>query len=328
MRRRAFTLVELLVVITIIGILIGLLLPAVQSARESGRRTQCANNLKQIALASIQHETAHTYYPTGGWTWYWSGDPDRGAGQGQPGGWTYNILPFTENASLHDKGIGLGATTSAKMNALSQAASTPLSMFYCPTRRVATTYPNSGNTCNSSPLTAAARTDYAANAGTNTNFLNSSGFTWVNWAPKTGDPSFADAPGYQFPDVTTSDGVIFSVSTTTHAELRSGTATTLMFGEKYLDRDYWTTGQDPGDNNPIFGGFDWDWSRWGLNPPYCDRAGNSDTYSFGSAHFDGLNTFTCDGAGHWMSYDIDAPTFTSLCSRNNSAPIDNSKLKW
>ena len=67
MRRGAFTLVEALRSLPLAGILIGLLLPAVQSARESGRRTQCSNNLKQLTSAAMQHETAHQSYPTGGW---------------------------------------------------------------------------------------------------------------------------------------------------------------------------------------------------------------------------------------------------------------------
>ena len=103
-RRRAFTLVELLVVITIIGILIALLLPAVQQAREAARRAQCSNNLKQASLAMLQHEEKYKFLPTGGWGWFWVGLPDRGMGKTQPGGWLYCILPFIEQQPLYDLG--------------------------------------------------------------------------------------------------------------------------------------------------------------------------------------------------------------------------------
>ena len=109
LRRHGFTLVELLVVIAIIGILVGLLLPAVQAAREAARRMQCSNNLKQLALALHNYESAHKSFPPGAilprlaaMTVY----PPNGSGsnQARTAGYTWSsfILPFIEQSAIYN----------------------------------------------------------------------------------------------------------------------------------------------------------------------------------------------------------------------------------
>src|SRR5438128_1840517 len=105
-KTRAFSLVELLVVIAVIGILISLLLPAVQSARESARRMQCRNNMKQVSLAVINYEDAHKCYPPAGLCGprvpsYLEG-PFNPRG-GQMISWVVLVLPFMEEQSLYQQ---------------------------------------------------------------------------------------------------------------------------------------------------------------------------------------------------------------------------------
>lgn len=105
-RRGGFTLVELLTVIAIIAVLVGLLLPAVQSARESGRRTSCANNLKQLGLGLQNHLQQFGHFPHGMETWINDAGPlDR---QGRGGAnmrwsWFVRVLPFIEQKPLYDQ---------------------------------------------------------------------------------------------------------------------------------------------------------------------------------------------------------------------------------
>lgn len=135
--RRAFTLIELLVVIAIIGLLVGLLLPAVQVAREAARKMQCSNNLKQTGLAILNYESAHRVLPSGyvsfatrnGSAPAWVAlDPDTW--DGAPGwGWATLILPFIEQSSLHSS-LNIPAPIWAAANR--ELVRTSLPVYMCP----------------------------------------------------------------------------------------------------------------------------------------------------------------------------------------------------
>jgi len=133
MRRRAFTLVELLVVITIIGILIALLLPAVQAAREAARRSQCMNHLRQIGIALHNYASALQTLPPAivAQSYHDDFDPWAEASSGQHGtSWILHILPYIEQRALYDK-------WDFKKNVLGNAdiAKTDIAGLYCPSRR-------------------------------------------------------------------------------------------------------------------------------------------------------------------------------------------------
>ncbi|MEM6799185.1 MAG: DUF1559 domain-containing protein [Planctomycetota bacterium] len=124
-RRLGFSLVELLVVIAIIGVLIGLLLPAVQAARESARRVQCQNHLKQIGLALVAHHDAHAALPIGclEFRFFNQGQERRSLA------WNAAILPWLERAALHDA-IDFDQAFDSPANA--DAAQTIVDVFICP----------------------------------------------------------------------------------------------------------------------------------------------------------------------------------------------------
>jgi len=331
-----FTLVELLVVIAIIGILIALLLPAVQAAREAARRLQCSNHLKQLGLAAQNHHSANQRFPTNGWTWFWIGDPDRGNDRWQPGGWIYNLLPYMEQQMLHDLRSGL--TGRARADAGAQLVQTPLSNMNCPSRRPSVLYP-AGTTMPQqkqfnliSPTLLVARSDYAGNAGDtycegyHAYCGGFEGFYGSMYAAVDAKRDEANAAFGVLAGLAT--GIFYPGSEIRVRDITDGTSNTLLLGEKYLSPDHYDTGQDSGDNESMYGGDNGDINRWGIenHPPLRDTPGFNDTRRFGSPHPGGFNAVMCDGSGQTISYDIDPTVFRYITNRKDQQSIGSSNL--
>ena len=267
---QGFTLVELLVVIAIIGILVALLLPAIQAAREAARRSQCKSNLKQIAIGFLNHHDITKHFPTGGWGWQWVGDPDRGFGSDQPGGWVYNILPFIEETALHDRGSdGLpNAVTPAQALAARDVLASPINLINCPSVRQARAYPaensnaasdlyNSRSPRESKGGAGCGRSDYAVNSGDlyvefgagPGNYSAAAGYLW----PSEGRLSAAPFTGLRVKELLS--GICYERSKVKIAQITDGTSKTYMVGEKFIPADAYETGAHGGDNETWCTGF-------------------------------------------------------------------------
>jgi len=322
--RKAFTVVELLVVITIIGILISLLMPAVQAAREAARQTQCANNLKQLGLGCLNHETSIGWFPSSGWGWEWVGDPNRGFDKKQPGGWLYNVLPYCDQQALHDQVVGLVSQSAASMTALQVQFTTPLALLNCPSRRPVQlfTFVNGGSTAplNATPAAAVTRTDYVANAGDAYN-------CWYTPGPTS--LAQGDAAGYAWnnPVADGLSGISYLRSQVRMGNITDGASNTYMLGEKYLNPDSYYTGLDGADNECATAGYDNDTNRCGYLgvTPMQDTPGVVNLYCFGSAHSNGAKMVFCDGSIHTISFFIDPETHRRLSNRQDGLAVDPSK---
>ena len=298
-----FTLVELLVVIAIIGVLVALLLPAVQAAREAARRIQCANNLKQLGLGALNHESTYGFFPTGGWSFNWGPDPNRGYGEDQPAGWMYGMLPFIELGNLRELGTGTTIGTPDHQQAMTLLLQTPVAAYRCPSRSAPAlplsiwnaTVMNLGTWVR--PLVSSdgvVRGDYAASSG-DTHFEFTDGGEWfdsISQRPSGNDYTQVDeAVSGKFANLPTNNcggrptrtdqspracqsGVIFVRSETGIKSITDGTSNTYLIGEKHMNPDEY-----PGDgtsttspalslatNQSAYCGYEWDNQRRAWNP--------------------------------------------------------------
>lgn len=322
MKKRAFTLVELLVVIAIIGMLMGLLLPAVQQAREAARVVQCNNNLKQFAAASQNHVATQQCYPGGGWYYSFVMDPDRGMGADQPGGWICSLMPYMDMNNLFmlpSDGQPNNVTGDQKTKA-TQVCQTPVSFFHCPSRRKSKLYPiTSSPSTNCNSMSTGTKIDYAGNHGQVTVKSRDS------WSGESSVSSLGYGSSGEYiqhvKDKTDSGGMFFIASWVTDAEIYDGASNTYLFGEKYLQPETYETGTGCDDNSSL-SGCDWDTLRDTNNLPYQDRRGwGGASYIFGSAHAGVLGMVMADGTLKRISYSIDAGVHRYLGDRRDEKVI-------
>ena len=216
--RRGFTLIELLVVIAIIGVLVALLLPAVQQAREAARRSQCQNNLKQIGLALHNYENSSRVFPPG----YvdQNGDPnstpDNDLGSGW--GWATFLLPHMDQSTIYNQinfnqGVGLGSNA--------QISQSSLAVFHCPSDPLQQAFPVYDSSF-ATPITTVAHSNYAGCNGWVECFSGAGG----NPQPGPG----ADGLNGNFGRAGV--GIFYRNSNTSTAGVTDGLSNTIFVGER------------------------------------------------------------------------------------------------
>ncbi|MAT68003.1 MAG: hypothetical protein CMJ58_00605 [Planctomycetaceae bacterium] len=330
--RLAFTLVELLVVIAIIGVLVALLLPAIQAAREAARRMQCANNLKQIGLALINHHDARKEFP--------HGCVKRGTGSISESftGWMIEILPYAESDNLkqlYDPNVDV------MQDQYQQFRETEIEMYRCPSDfEFVLENPHSGPAAGkttgagggggrrgggASNLVNFATSSYRGNAGSAIN----GGTTWYIGEEVGGANASLDLRGplhvYIDPNGGAVSGDLGLLDAESYRTITDGSSNTLLAGEStnqferrrsfwaysswgnYIMSQAWKNGDL--DLTEIFLG-DWDKCS-ALRRSTSNRACMSGWFS---GHPGGMNVVMCDGSVHFMSFEIEMDTFVALSS--------------
>ena len=339
--RRAFTLVELLVVIAIIGVLVALLLPAVQAAREASRRAQCMSNLRQIGIGCLNFQTAKRAFPTAGGAveQFFNADELSKPAYGYEGAsWMYQILPYIEQQSLYNLRRGDGAANAGFVK--TGLAEKPVSIYNCPSRDPAARYVV--HTVNIYALG-----DYAG-VMSNWNDPDWTGFAWQTSRPPNcvpGKDICEDTVVWtgilvKAGQVNKSAGPqIWKFQKVDFKSIEDGSSNTILLAEKAVRAEAWTvTNINPFPYWEIYGyytGADWPVMRLfgalkpdGPNPsPEIPIFGDSDTrprtmtyeHGFGSAHPTVICSVWGDGATRSISTSADLNILDQLGKRADSS---------
>ena len=323
---RGFTLVELLVVIAIIGVLVALLLPAIQAAREAARRNQCVNNLKQQGLALQMHHDARKFFPSGrNGTSPGPGITNPPAGTlptPLPVSWAFQLLPHMEQNAIYDSLVET-ARVDDILNA--RAMRTPVDVFYCPSRRGPSAdrdFDNDDQAATEEHKGVAAGGDYAANGGLRYDYSKSA----------SEDAAMALA-----------EGAIYTNSRVSIRHVTDGTGLTFGIGEKYIptedeartmpgfseDRLHYFQGDTAifsGDNmEAIIAGTDCGIAH-GSPPTGSDCAVKDLDELFGGPHGQLCNFVFLDGHVQAIDQGIDIITLQRLSTISDEQVIDTSNL--
>lgn len=287
-RTFGFTLVELLVVIAIIGILVGLLLPAVQAARESARRTQCINNLRQVGLAAHNYHDTFGVLPTAVTAGRASGSDDDFEVSFT---WITQLFPFLEETALDS--MLQEARLTRDRGLLQQVAATPVEVFYCPTRRQPVAYPLAG-VPQARYGAVGARSDYALTGGA---------------SPRP------DLLHIRYPGLWNPYGTEVGLK-----DITDGTSKTYYVGEKTMDARHYDTGDDEGDLSPTLACRRGSCVRFAFRVPRRDLSANQNCFAchdFGSAHAATWNALYCDASVHSLSYTMEFELHRALLTPAN-----------
>ncbi len=298
--RRGFTLVELLVVIAVIGILIAMLLPAVQSAREASRRMSCSNNLKQLGLAMQMHHEFKKEMPPSALLYiytYYRGDPQYRAGFS---GWV-TLLPFHEEQVLYDQ-LDLDADPNGPKNSELIADYTP-PVHLCPSM------PTIGLPPGSSSYAFSTGTEYYRDFENNGAIVDA-----LNAYPRKDE---FDEP--------------IEMSSIQFSDITDGLSNTLFAGEfgiqEKLSDDAIPFADDSSD--PLT-------AQWAASYPYHSAGSTAGGYNdtrisgsiheeremFRSQHPDGAQFAFCDGSVKFIMESVDATVMDRLAQRNDGLLID------
>ncbi len=336
-RNSGFTLVELLVVIAIIGILIGLLLPAVNAAIESARRSSCASNLRQIALAANQYETSNKQYPFNWGQVATVGTPTSGQGPGSSVGvsWLAAILPQLDNKPLYDT-IALGKdptlapgagsygnlvpmsyqNTGSGINNLS-ALETPITTFLCPSD---TQKGHIGNQMLDSNSLLYATTNYRGCLGSN----------WIQSFPNFTITSTVGRNAGNKDGLDHSNGVFCRGGSpaaggapvmTGNMDIHDGASKTLLIGEVVPELCGWS----------LWFWFDGSTATCGIPLNYYQQLSGTTTasfspvwqqsFGFASRHAAGANFVGCDASTHFLSNAIDPGIYQGMATIDGNEAV-------